>query len=106
TRDPGLLKNRSITHGCLIKATNPLEQSREVIRRFDLYSQAKPFTRCMDCNGLVNPINKDTVLDRFQPGTIRHFDTFTACSACKKVLWKASHFQKMEETIERIMTRK
>ena len=43
TRDSGLLKNRSITHGYLIRETDPHEQAREVIRRFDLYSQAKPF---------------------------------------------------------------
>ncbi len=46
TRDPGLLKNRSITHGYLIRGTDPHEQAREVICRFDLYSQAKPFIRC------------------------------------------------------------
>jgi len=46
TRDPGLLKNKSITHGYLIRGTDPHEQAREVIRRFDLSSQAKPFIRC------------------------------------------------------------
>jgi uncharacterized protein with PIN domain len=45
TRDPDLLKNRSITHGYLIRKTDPVKQAREVIRRFDLYSQAKPFIR-------------------------------------------------------------
>ncbi|MBU4209202.1 MAG: Mut7-C ubiquitin/RNAse domain-containing protein [Proteobacteria bacterium] len=45
TRDPGLLKNRSITHGYLIRGTDPHEQAQEVIQRFDLYSQAKPFIR-------------------------------------------------------------
>jgi len=45
TRDPGLLKNKSITHGYLIRGTDPHEQAREVIRRFDLSSQAKPFIR-------------------------------------------------------------
>jgi len=40
TLDPGLLKNRSITHGCLIRETDPHKQVHEVIRRFDLYSDA------------------------------------------------------------------
>ena len=46
TCDRDLLENRSITHGYLIKETDPLEQACEVIHRFDLYSQAKPFIRC------------------------------------------------------------
>ncbi|MCK4619677.1 MAG: hypothetical protein KAT52_07005 [Desulfobacterales bacterium] len=46
TRDPGLLKNRSITRGYLIRGTDPHEQAAEEICRFDLYSQAKPFIRC------------------------------------------------------------
>ena len=41
TSDPSLLKNRSITHGYLIRGTDPHEQALEVIQRFDLYSQAK-----------------------------------------------------------------
>ena len=43
TRDQGLLKNRSITHGYLIRGTDPHEQAREVICRFDLYSQNRLF---------------------------------------------------------------
>ena len=43
TRDRDLLKNRSITHGYLIRETNPSGQAREVICRFDLYSQNRLF---------------------------------------------------------------
>ena len=51
TRDQGLLKRSAVTHGYWVRATAPREQLREVIARFDLQRQAKPFTRCLSCNG-------------------------------------------------------
>jgi hypothetical protein len=47
TRDRNLLKRKAITHGYWIRSTSAEKQLDEVIRRFDLYSHIKPFTRCL-----------------------------------------------------------
>src|SRR5262249_7296465 len=36
TRDRGLLKRRTVSHGYLLRETDPREQLAEVVRRFDL----------------------------------------------------------------------
>ena len=42
TRDRGILKNRSVTHGYCLRSTEPIAQAREVLQRFDLFSQVTP----------------------------------------------------------------
>ncbi len=61
TRDRRLLFIKRITHGYWVRAVNPDEQVREVLTRFDLHRQVKPFRRCIDCNGLLRPVAKADV---------------------------------------------
>ncbi|ALI28837.1 hypothetical protein XA26_50420 [Mycolicibacterium fortuitum] len=49
TRDRGLLKRRTITHGLFVHSQHPEEQTLEVLRRLDLRRRIKPFTRCVRC---------------------------------------------------------
>jgi len=49
TRDRGILKRKAVTHGYWIRSTRPGEQIQEVLSRFDLFSQIKPFHCCMIC---------------------------------------------------------
>ncbi len=51
TKDRGLLKRRQVTHGYLVRGTDPELQLREVLSRFDLFDAVRPFTRCLNCNG-------------------------------------------------------
>jgi len=46
TRDRDLLSRKEITHGYCVHATDPEQQLREVIERFDLSGFVKPFTPC------------------------------------------------------------
>lgn len=53
TRDLGILKNGKVTRGYFVRNTNPKKQIEEIIRRFDLKTGIKEFTRCIDCNSLL-----------------------------------------------------
>ena len=53
TRDRGLLKNKKVTHGYWIRSIYYCEQLKDVILHFDLKNQITLFTRCMECNGLL-----------------------------------------------------
>src|SRR5690606_28812030 len=44
SRDRELLKRRSITHGCYVRALRSEQQFREVVDRLDLTSSARPFS--------------------------------------------------------------
>jgi uncharacterized protein len=99
TRDRGLLKRCLITHGYLLTAHDPKEQLLAVVRRFDLYSQFKPFTRCIVCNGLLFSVNKADIIDLLEPKTRLYFEDFKQCANCGKVYWKGSHLDPMTKVI-------
>jgi hypothetical protein len=62
TRDRRLLYAKSVTHGYWVRAVIPLQQLTEVVRRFDLSAQIKPFYRCTRCNGVIESVAKRAVL--------------------------------------------
>lgn len=102
TRDIGILKNGRVTHGYWLRSQNPKEQIVEVIRRFDLLKEIKPFFRCTVCNGPVENIDKEDIVDLLESGTKKYYDNFFQCSLCKKIYWEGSHFVKMCDFVKNI----
>jgi uncharacterized protein with PIN domain len=100
TRDQGLLKRSAVTHGYWVRATAPREQLRETIQRFDLQHLAKPFTRCLSCNGLLQSVSLIDVKDEVPENAVRFYHEFWRCAACGKVYWQGSHYQRMVRLIE------
>ena len=100
TRDQGLLKRSVVTHGYWVRATGPREQLREVIARFDLQRAARPFTRCLSCNGLLSPVTLDEVKEQVPPQAAHAHEEFWRCDACRKVYWQGSHYRRMARLVE------
>src|SRR5258708_739061 len=59
TPDRELLKRRTLTHGCYVRALKPKMQLREVFDRLDLAGSAQPFRLCLMCNAPLRRIAKD-----------------------------------------------
>jgi uncharacterized protein with PIN domain len=95
TRDVGLLKRREVEQGRLIRSHKPHDQLREVVLSFGLLHRIAPFTRCMECNGLLVSASKEEVLDRLPPHTRLTKDQFSLCLDCGKVYWRGSHHARM-----------
>ncbi|OMB81823.1 Mut7-C RNAse domain-containing protein [Mycolicibacterium conceptionense] len=105
TRDRGLLKRRAITHGLFVHSQQPEEQTLEVLRRLDLRRQAKPFTRCVRCNGQLAAVAKEQVIDQLEPLTRRYYDEFSQCPKCGRIYWAGSHFEKLSRLVDRLLAR-
>ena len=103
TRDRRLLRHKAITHGYWVRAVAPDEQLAEVVQRLDLLRAIRPFRRCLVCNGLLEEVPKEAVLERLEPLTKRYYDTFYRCSECGRVYWPGSHVERMEEKIVKLM---
>lgn len=100
TRDIGILKNGMLTHGLWIRNQKPKNQLREVINRLNLHNNINPFSRCMNCNGLIEKVNKKDIRYKLKPNTDKHFNNFYRCTKCSKVYWRGSHYEKMINFIE------
>ena len=102
TRNRDLLKIRSVVFGQLLYSEQHQVQLQEVCERYAVGSLIKPFSRCLSCNGILQPVAKDAILHLLEPLTIRYFSEFRQCVQCGKVYWRGSHHEKMERLIEHI----
>jgi uncharacterized protein with PIN domain len=100
-QDRGLLKRGDVTYGYLVRQHLPERQLLEVVRRFGLERATAPFTRCMRCNGMLQPVAKADILDQLEPLTREHYDEFWRCESCEQIYWRGSHYEHMLDLIER-----
>ncbi|OGV65916.1 MAG: hypothetical protein A3K19_07905 [Lentisphaerae bacterium RIFOXYB12_FULL_65_16] len=105
TRDCGLLKRSVVTHGMFIHSDDPSEQVRDVVRKLDLYQSARPFSRCAACNGLLQPISRESARSKVPPRTYGYAEQFLQCDSCGKVFWKGTHWQRLNQLVERALER-
>jgi len=103
TRSRTLLRTKEITYGILIKEDNPEKQLEEIFNRFDFSTYCEPFKRCMECNSILQPIEKEKIIDRLLPKVKEAYDSFTICTHCDKIFWEGTHFDKLSELIKKII---
>ncbi len=99
SRSYQLARHKELTHTYWIRSANPHEQLKDVISRLDLSNLANPLTRCLNCNEMIVPVNKNEVLNRIQERTAWYYNEFYRCPACKQVYWKGSHYENMIDFI-------
>ena len=95
TRDRELLKLRGITHGCYVHALKPVRQFQELVQRLDLQDRFRPFSRCLECNAPLRPIDKPLIADRLPPAVREHQQHFFTCDQCRRIYWQGTHWQRM-----------
>lgn len=104
TRDRSLLRRKIILYGYYVRADLPVTQTKEVLRRFDLYSQLQPLTRCTHCNGEFGEVDKKTIEHRLQPLTKQHYEHFLMCSNCQQIYWQGGHRANLLNLIKALST--
>jgi uncharacterized protein with PIN domain len=105
TRDRSLLKHSALSHGYWVRETDSRRQASEVVRRFDLADCIRPFTRCMACNGVIQPVSREEVRHLLPPRTAELHDEFRRCPECGRVYWKGTHYERMRRWIEELTSR-
>lgn len=100
TRDRGILKQAKILHGLLIRSGLPDDQVREVLQRYHLAGQIRPFQRCPSCNGQLQSVAKETIRHRLLPRTARYYEEFHQCCDCRKLYWQGTHYRRIARWID------
>ena len=95
-----LLKIKDITHGYCITDSDPEKQLKKVLNRFDLINNLNPFSRCMICNGKLESVDKEQIIDKIPEKVKESQQEFAICPNCKKIYWKGTHFESMLKFID------
>jgi uncharacterized protein with PIN domain len=104
TRDKGILKNGRVTHGYWLRATDPSEQLEEVIAALDLAGSIDAYTRCMECNGILEPIGRLEAARSVPLQVFLVYREFKRCRCCGRTYWRGSHLKRLDRIVERART--
>ncbi len=102
TRSKKIAKNSIQFSRRLIKSDDHLVQLKELENLIN-YDENMIFTRCIECNKLLNSIEKDKIKNRLDEFTFQNFEKFKICRKCGKIYWEGSHYQNMKNILKRII---
>lgn len=97
TQDRGLLKRRALWAGAVVHGHRPDEQLDDVLNRFA--PTLRPWTRCLRCNGDLEPVPKQEIADELEPGTRRSYDRFARCRRCGRLYWQGAHGRRLQAIV-------
>lgn len=105
SRDRGLLMRNKVESGLLVRNTDPHQQLLEILERLGIGEFIRPFSRCMVCNGILEPADmegeffKERLWPQIPEGVRRWCKEYRYCQTCNKVFWKGSHYKNMIKTL-------
>ena len=85
-----------------ITSSHSLEQLQQVMEHFHLKNDMQPFTRCLVCNGPLQPVSKVDIEGSLQPNTKESFNNFWQCSTCRRIYWEGSHYERMQQLVKQV----
>lgn len=103
TRDRRLLMHRVVQTGYYPRSQDSIEQTVEIIKRFNLADNLAPFRRCLRCNERLNRAPKETVLEKLEPLTRLYYHDFRRCPKCGQIYWRGSHFERLASRVDAII---
>ena len=104
SRNRDLLQRKCITWGRLVRAEIPEQQLAEIIALYGLHRHIAPFSRCLECNALLQPVDKSAILDRLEPLTRKYYHSFKRCPDCNRIYWQGSHHRRMQKIFRHLTT--
>ena len=101
TRDRGL-KKKQPPDFLFIESDYYREQLRQVIQACGLSALDKVFTRCLECNLVLERRSKPSVERVVPPYVFTTQENFSWCPRCRRVYWPATHHERMLEELKRL----
>ena len=97
-----ILEDRSIPHHIVLE-NYPAHQLKEVVAKFSDRIKIRVFSRCTECNLVLEPVDKEKVMDRIPPFVLKTQTRFRQCPGCKKVFWAATHRTHVDEQLVHLL---
>ena len=109
TKDEQLVKaaqNQGVV-SILIRGNDEFEQIAQInakvkLEKFVIDSNS---SRCVICNGKLQPIEKYRIINKVPEGVLEREERFWMCDGCKKIYWRGTHFEKLQEFADQLNDR-
>jgi uncharacterized protein len=101
TRDKRL---RTAPDAVFINSNFFREQLREVLARRPFDPRAHAFTRCSECNELLQWVDRNLVARRVPPFVFASHEKFALCPRCDRIYWDATHVSRALAEIQALVS--
>ena len=99
TRDREIMLRRVVKEGrigaILISSEVPEDQMVQVMETLALRDSLQPFTRCLECNEVLEGQTKENVKERVPPYVFRTQEQYMECPSCHRIYWRGTHWEAM-----------
>ncbi len=91
----------------LIRGNDEVEQIIQIATKLGLSNFVidSNSSRCVDCNGKLETIDKIRVMNKVPSGIYERQENFWICRDCKKIYWEGTHFEKLQEFVDKLNQR-
>jgi len=101
TRDRRL-KQKQPPAFVFIESDHYRDQLRQVVRECGLQLGNDFFTRCLECNTVLQPTPKETLESAVPPYVFSSQQIFFSCPTCHRIYWPATHHERMLEELRNL----
>ncbi|MDN5354830.1 MAG: uncharacterized protein PWQ09_1586 [Candidatus Cloacimonadota bacterium] len=85
----------------LIRSEDSWQQLQEIKDLLE-YDEKSIFSRCLECNRVLVPIEKEQIKNLVPSFVFQTQNSFSYCKKCGKIFWKGSHYKDMKKKLDKI----
>jgi uncharacterized protein with PIN domain len=103
TKDTEFMKRRAVTshrvRAVLVSGDSPELQMQKVIEELKLDTHFKPFTRCLECNTVLLPRDRNDLEGAVPPRVYEKQYQYMECPLCRRLYWQGTHWEDMRRKL-------
>lgn len=84
----------------LLRSETLAHQVRQVVEELCLQQDIRPFSRCSECNSLLQPKSKQDSRGHVPFFVYQTHDRFGYCPKCDRFYWEGTHHREMVKELE------
>lgn len=87
--------------------TDEITQLTTILKHMDVHNCKIDMTdiRCAICNYVLQPIEKERILNRVPIGISQTVSQFWTCNCCNRVYWEGTHIRNLRKLVDEINER-
>jgi uncharacterized protein len=108
TKDTRIPERRPVASGqvrvLVVEGERASEQLRFVASELGLREPFNLFSRCLECNVLLEAADRSLIEDSVPPYVYRTQDRYVTCPRCRKIYWRGTHWARMHRTVHDMLS--